>query len=443
MPAKLPIKVVLERMSKDDLIDLVDRQGLSLSGNKSELIDRLVKHHGRDLAEVMRRSHWYMSDWNDWAEDAFFVGARKSFEELANILLHTVSPAGKLEEQLLEIGAGMSISELREDDEAQEELQALLGVTPRRLSAFLNKIHGRTDFLSIVQNLAALKPAPTSSDETAFVAVTESSVLPVSQTQRIAWPRTGDTLADQFRIISELGNGGQGRVYEVIVKRTEQKRIAKLENNPSRGDLRNEFEKAKDLDDHPNLCRVFRLETDAQYGEFLVVQHGGESIHKRFARGTSLDEALHVAKQAAEGLDYLHSKNVLHGDVSPGNILIDQSNRVRLCDFGISGFLERAAPDLNVTRVATSVRGRHPLFSAIEVHYGHPGNKASDQQSLARVVQWMLFGNTHFGDHEHVHRRMSELNLHIRAAIERALHSNPSSRFASCQDFVRSLSGSF
>ncbi|KIO22976.1 hypothetical protein M407DRAFT_44080, partial [Tulasnella calospora MUT 4182] len=70
-------------------------------------------------------------------------------------------------------------------------------------------------------------------------------------------------------------------------------------------------------------------------------------------------DKLHLLAQAGKGLQYLHeySPPISHGDIKPSNILIDDENRPRLCDFGLSRFLGEISPELQTSFVGQGTKG--------------------------------------------------------------------------------------
>lgn len=442
MPSRSPIKIVLEQMSKDDLSEFLERQSLPTNGNKADLIDRLVRHHERDLGDLMRRGPWALRLWNDEAFENFGAAPRKSFEALAEDLLHAASPAGRLRESVLGLAAHMNVAELREDEDVQQELCEALGITPRRLAGFLDRQHGRVNIINIADEIVDLRPreAVPRDTQTPFTEVVpaSSSVHAVSELQR-PHISPGTTLASRFRVERALGQGGMGIAYEVVSSRPLGTFVAKFPLTHESGELlRNEYDKVRLLPKHPNVCAVLGFERDSVHGEFIVVEHGGVSLSERYPAGADLATAVSIVQDAALGLDFLHERNVLHGDINPGNVLVDRSNQVRLTDFGISGFLEPASPSVGFTRVATSIRGVHRLFSSVEILRGRPATRASDQWSLAVLLQWLLVGGTDFPDAVGARLPMIAPSS-VRSAIDRALHADPGSRFPSCSAFASIL----
>lgn len=263
----------------------------------------------------------------------------------------------------------------------------------------------------------------------AFHSVETSGVAPVP---------VGAMLDNTYRVRRKLGEGGFGAAYEVESDRPRALCVAKFAGQGNLSSLLNECQKVRVLE-HQNLCRIIGVESDARFGPFLLVQHGGRSLQDAFPEGLTLHRATAILIGAASGLDFLHAREVVHGDVNPGNVLVDEHGVVRVADFGLSSFLTTARASDGVSRVATTLRGQHAYFSAPEVLGNRPASARSDQASLAKVLLWLLAGGRRFFAEERV--GLSSQTPSVRGAVERALHSNPGDRYPSCRAFIAAVHG--
>ena len=88
------------------------------------------------------------------------------------------------------------------------------------------------------------------------------------------------------------------------------------------------------LRDHPCICKYIREEKDG-----IILERLGETLRKylqrllRNGQTVGFDQAVEWSGQAAEGLAYLHSKEILQGDIGCHNLLLDQHNNLKFCDF--------------------------------------------------------------------------------------------------------------
>jgi serine/threonine protein kinase len=148
----------------------------------------------------------------------------------------------------------------------------------------------------------------------------------------------GTTLNQRFLLEKELGRGGMGAVYSATDQLLERKvaiKVLKEQSGEEVGKkLRLEAQIAARLL-HENVVRIYDLgQAEAAY--FLVMEEvNGTSYSKRW-KHLSLAERLQVLAQVAEALDYAHHQGVVHRDVKPANVLLNESDVPKLSDFGLS-----------------------------------------------------------------------------------------------------------
>jgi serine/threonine-protein kinase len=132
--------------------------------------------------------------------------------------------------------------------------------------------------------------------------------------------------------------------------------------------------------DHPNIVKVFDFAEEWIDGERLDV-----FVSRLGSNRLSGEQAVGVVRGALQGLAHAHSSGVVHGDMSAGNILIDQHGTSRLIDFGLASASGEAA-----------VSGT-PAFISPEAALGRELTPASDVYSAAAVLYYLLDGRPPFG----------------------------------------------
>ena len=210
----------------------------------------------------------------------------------------------------------------------------------------------------------------------------------------------------RYEIVREVGHGAMGVVYEATDPNIGRKvalktiRAGTLGTNPEEVAKRfkNEARAAGGLN-HPNIVTIY--DADEQNGILYLAME--------FLQGTTLDVLLHslqtlkpdqavdIVRQVCAGLDYAHSKGVVHRDIKPGNIMVLVTGAVKITDFGIA----RTANVMTMTGqvlgtpnymspeqvVGKTVDGRSDLFSVGVLLYEMvTGERPFDGQSITTIM---------------------------------------------------------
>ena len=138
-----------------------------------------------------------------------------------------------------------------------------------------------------------------------------------------------------YEIISLLGAGGMGEVYEARDTRLDRTVAIKI----CKGQITERFEReARAISslNHPHICSLYDIGREGSV-EFLVMEYiEGESLEARLRKGAlPIEEALRIAIQIAGALDAAHRKGVVHRDLKPGNVMLTRSG-AKLLDFGLA-----------------------------------------------------------------------------------------------------------
>ena len=205
----------------------------------------------------------------------------------------------------------------------------------------------------------------------------------------------GTEIVDRYRIERRLGVGGMSTVQLAFDQRLERYVAIKLLAEHLADDptfvsrFRREALAAARLV-HPNIVQVFDFGFDERQGQhFIVMEHvPGHSCAEllRDHGRLEVDQAVDVVTQACRGLDYAHRNGVVHRDVKPGNLLVSDSDVVKLADFGIA----RATDQSSITQVG-SVLGT-AAYLAPEQARGEAAGPRADLYSLGVVSYQLLTG---------------------------------------------------
>ncbi len=203
------------------------------------------------------------------------------------------------------------------------------------------------------------------------------------------------TIAGRYRIEGRLGVGGMSTVHLAFDSRLERYVAIKLLAEHLADDptfvsrFRREALAAARLV-HPNIVQVFDFGFDqGHHQHFIVMEHvSGRSCAELLRDRGHLEvaEGVSIITQACRGLDYAHRNGVVHRDVKPGNLLVSESDVVKLADFGIA----RAADQSSITQVG-SVLGTAAYLSPEQARGEEAGPRA-DLYSLGVVSYQLLSG---------------------------------------------------
>lgn len=149
-------------------------------------------------------------------------------------------------------------------------------------------------------------------------------------------------LADRFRIQKKLGSGGFGVAYKVFDSLGDVVRVIKLVTKDRRSvyeRLRREYKTLTNLPEHPHVVKVIWADrmADAKQTPYIVFEYveGLDVSDLIDAEALSLDDAVRIVREAAEGLAHLHKHGVYHQDVKPSNLLWTDKG-VRIIDFNVA-----------------------------------------------------------------------------------------------------------
>jgi serine/threonine protein kinase len=198
--------------------------------------------------------------------------------------------------------------------------------------------------------------------------------------------QTGDRLGN-YELVKPIGSGAFGKVYLAQHELTPSKKVAiKVLNAQAftRQNIVGLIKEARRVDElkHPNILEVI------DYGLYpvphIITPYCAKgTLGDRYPKGTMVNvkTVAKVVKQIAQALWYVHNKHIMHLDVKPANILVNEKDEILLADFGIATY---RSSNLHLARGTAS-------YMAPEVWQNHP-EYASDQYSLAILTYELLKG---------------------------------------------------
>jgi serine/threonine-protein kinase len=177
----------------------------------------------------------------------------------------------------------------------------------------------------------------------------------------------GRTLG-HYRIVEKIGEGGMGEVYrahdETLDREVALKVLpAEVSNDPDRLARFEREAKAVAALNHPNIVTLHTIE-EADGHRFITMELvTGQTLAELIPNdGMALTRVLEIAVPLAGALAAAHEKGVVHRDLKPGNVMVDDEGRVKILDFGLAKLRPgRSSEDGSEVRTATLTREGHVM----------------------------------------------------------------------------------
>jgi len=223
-------------------------------------------------------------------------------------------------------------------------------------------------------------------------------------------PLARGTKLGPYEISSLLGAGGMGEVYQAQDTRLGRGVAIKILPDEFSDDAQRmaRFDReAKVLAslNHPSIAAIYGLEDSNSVRALVMELVEGPTLAERIQQGLlPLDEALPIAKQIVEGLEYAHERGIIHRDLKPANVKITPKGDAKILDFGLAKALEdefsagdmSTSPTLSHAATQAGMLLGTAAYMSPEQARGKKVDRRADIWSFGAVLYEMLTGKPAF-----------------------------------------------
>ena len=265
-----------------------------------------------------------------------------------------------------------------------------------------------------------------------------------------------------YVIVDRVGEGGMGRVYRALHRKMQREVALKVispqlvKNETSIRRFNREVQAAARLS-HPNIVTAYDAGEESG-SRYLVMEYVVGSDLASLVRRTgplSIDDSLNYTRQAAVGLAYAHERGIVHRDVKPTNLLLDENGNVKILDMGLARLDQERNESGTKSLTETGVlMGTINYMSPEQAVDSKTADARSDIYSLGCTWFYLLFARPVFEADTSVkqilaHRdaeipRLSELlgepeAQDVDAVFQRMLAKSPSDRYQTIAELLDDL----
>ena len=245
-------------------------------------------------------------------------------------------------------------------------------------------------------------------------------------------PKIGQVFQNRYLILSELGRGGAGLVYKAKQVDADREVAIKVLRLEKRGDSETvarffrEFRLLSTLT-HPHIMTVYGVSLDSDSSPYAICEFvDGASLSRQVYAEERLDwkTIVQILLQISEACQYAHEQGVVHRDLKPDNILLQQKPQadfVKILDFGLSKVFIDAPPDAKLTMTGQLIGTPHYMSPE---QAGMKADARTDIYALGCILFELLRG-------EHLFDADTSMGI-----IYRQINEDPQDRLVSIDGLV-------
>ena len=244
-------------------------------------------------------------------------------------------------------------------------------------------------------------------------------------------------------VIRRIGSGGMSTVY--LIRELETDRLSALKilrsdvstSHQSTERFLLEARTQEELGEHPRIVSVYRYGSEQPIHYIQMEYLRGGSLKDYIVRGISTKDAVRITLQICEALEYAHDKGVIHRDIKPGNILLDENDDVKIGDFGLVK-RQRSTPDVSDLTVTGMVLSSGTYTSPEQKKSSKRVDARTDIYSLGIVLYEMLSGRKP-GTISLPLAKLPVRPARLNSIVRKMTDANPDQRFQSISEVKSEL----
>ena len=319
-----------------------------------------------------------------------------------------------------------------------KELADIVSDAVRRYAMFSRQ---QTQLEALAKDIPPIAKKPLDNE---LINPMQTDIKDSTQLKKLSEQERDTLLGRRYKLGKILGEGGTGTVYKAHDQLLNMPVAIKMlgsrftVDTPIINALKHEARIAMQLS-HRHIVRIHNLQTEKKRF-FLVMEYVNgqtfDDILKRYNK-LPLDTVLQTIRICAAALGYAHRHHVLHKDLKPANLMLDDQGVLKIIDFGVACLMERQPEEEFILGT--------PIYMSPEQLMGENLDRRTDVYTLGLIAYELLTGNKAFHPDTDIEtiiegpQNMTGLHVEILNIIQRATSPNREDRWDTVEDFSTQL----